>query len=211
MKEQTERISFLNLVQVTEKYWEEIDRVVSRVVKSGRYLLGEENERFEREYAAYIGTRFAVGCASGLDALTLIFRAYMEMGVMKRGDEVIVPANTFIATILAITENGLKPVLVEPKWDSLVIDDSCIEALITERTKAICIVHLYGRLAYTERIGEICKKQGLKLIEDNAQSHGCMTSDGLKTGSLGDAAGHSFYPVKNMGDRKSTRLNSSHL
>lgn len=199
MKEQTGRISFLNLVQVTEKYWEEIDRVVSRVVKSGRYLLGEENERFEREYAAYIGTRFAVGCASGLDALTLIFRAYMEMGVMKRGDEVIVPANTFIATILAITENGLKPVLVEPKWDSLVIDDSCIEAFITERTKAVCIVHLYGRLAYSDRIGDVCKKYGLRLIEDNAQSHGCMTADGRKTGSLGDAAGHSFYPGKNMG------------
>lgn len=199
MKEQPERISFLNLSLVTEKYGDEIDYAVSRVVNSGRYLLGEENKRFEAEYANYIGTRFSVGCASGLDALTLIFRAYIEIGVMKPGDEVIVPANTFIATILAITENGLKPVLAEPKMDSLVIDDTCIEALITERTKAICIVHLYGRLAYTERIGEICKKQGLKLIEDNAQSHGCMTSDGLKTGSLGDAAGHSFYPGKNMG------------
>lgn len=199
MTEQQGRISFLNLARVTEKYGAEIDLAVSRVVKSGRYLLGEENERFEAEFARYIGTRHAIGCASGLDALVLIFRAYMEMGVMKPGDEVIVPANTFIATILALTENGLKPVLAEPGMESLQIDDAQIEDLITERTRAICIVHLYGRLAYTERIGEICRINGLKLIEDNAQAHGCMTGDGCKTGSLGDAAAHSFYPGKNMG------------
>ncbi len=139
-----------------------------------------------------------IGCANGLDALIWIFRAYIELGVMKPGDEVIVPANTYIATILAITENGLKPVLVEPKPTTLEIDDDRIEEAITERTKAICIVHLYGRLAYTEKIGALCKKYNLKLIEDNAQAHGC-TYKGQKTGSIGDAAGHSFYPGKNLG------------
>ena len=122
----------------------------------------------------------------------------MEMGVMQRGDEVIVPANTYIASILAITECGLKPVLVEPSWETLQIDDTLIEQAITERTKAIMIVHLYGCCAYTDRIGEICREHHLKLIEDNAQAHGC-TFEGEKTGSLGDAAGHSFYPTKNLG------------
>ena len=158
-------------------------------------------------YAEYIGTKHCIGCANGLDALIWIFRAYVELGVMKPGDEVIVSANTYIATILAITENGLVPVLVEPRMDTLQIDDTIIEERITERTKAICIVHLYGRLAYTERIGELCKKYNLKLIEDNAQAHGCsapIANNQLpiaykKTGSLGNAAGHSFYPGKNLG------------
>ena len=121
------------------------------------------------------------------------------MGVMKPGDEVIVPANTYIATILAITENGLVPVLVEPSIDTLQIDDSLIEEAITPRTRAITIVHLYGRLAWTEKIAHLCKKHNLKLIEDNAQAHGCQAPDGRITGSLGDAAGHSFYPGKNLG------------
>ena len=140
-----------------------------------------------------------MGCANGLDALIRIFRAYIELGVMKPGDEVIVPANTYIATILAITENGLKPVLVEPRLDTLEIDDARIEEAITERTKAIAIVHLYGRNAYTEKIGELCRKYGLKLVEDNAQAHGCRVPDGRRTGSIGNAAGHSFYPGKNLG------------
>jgi dTDP-4-amino-4,6-dideoxygalactose transaminase len=134
-----------------------------------------------------------------LDALIWIFRAYIEMGAMQLGDEVIVPANTYIATILAITENGLKPVLCEPKPNTLEIDDDLIEGLITPKTKAIAIVHLYGRNAYTEKIGALCKKHNLKLIEDNAQAHGCMNTDGRITGSIGDAAGHSFYPGKNLG------------
>ena len=146
----------------------------------------------------YIGTKYAVGCANGLDALILIFKAYIELGVMKPGDEIIVPANTYIATILAITENGLVPILVEPNIDTLQIDDSLIEAKITKKTKAITIVHLYGQCAYTNKIGELCKKYNLKLIEDNAQAHGCMFY-GKKTGSIGDAAGHSFYPGKNLG------------
>ena len=168
------------------------------MIDSGWYLQGKENEAFEQHYAEYIGAPYCIGCANGLDALIWIFRAYIELGVMQAGDEVIVPANTYIATILAITENGLKPVLIEPRKETLEIDDSLIEAAITERTKAICIVHLYGRNAMTEKIAELCKKYGLKLVEDNAQAHGCRF-DGKRTGAIGDAAGHSFYPGKNLG------------
>lgn len=178
---------------------EEILEAVDSVVRSGWYLQGEQNARFEEEYSAFIGTPYTIGCANGLDALILIWRAYLEMGRLRPGDEVIVPSNTYIATILAISENGLKPVLVEPRPDTLEIDDSKIEDALTERTKAICIVHLYGRLAYTDRIARICKERGLLLVEDNAQAHGCRASDGRRTGSLGDAAGHSFYPGKNLG------------
>lgn len=191
-------IKFLDLQKVTAKYADEIHEAVNRVVDSGWYLQGKENEKFEADYSAYIGTKYTVGCANGLDALIWIFRAYVEMGVMKPGDEVIVPANTYIASILAISENGLIPVLVEPNIETYQIDDSKIEKAITERTKAILIVHLYGQCAYTDKIGELCKKYNLKLVEDNAQAHGCMFR-GRKTGSLGDAAGHSFYPGKNLG------------
>ena len=192
-------IPFLSLKDVTSLHADAINEAVSRVVNSGWYLQGEENARFEAHYADYIGSKYCVGCANGLDALIWIFRAYIELCVMKPGDEVIVPANTYIATILAISENGLKPILVEPRMDTLEIDDERIEEVITEKTKAITIVHLYGRNAYTERIGALCKKYGLKLIEDNAQAHGCRVPDGRRTGSVGDAAGHSFYPGKNLG------------
>lgn len=191
-------VKFLDLQAVTAKYADEIHRAVGRVVDSGWYLQGEENRRFEENYGRYIGTPHTVGCANGLDALVWIFRAYIEMGIMSPGDEIIVPANTYIASILAIVENGLVPVLVEPSPDTLQIDDSLIEAALTPRTKGIMIVHLYGRCAYTEKIGEICRRHGLKLVEDNAQAHGCMFK-GVKTGALGDAAGHSFYPGKNLG------------
>lgn len=191
-------IPFLSLQEITNKYKDEIHEAALRVIDSGWYLQGKENENFETNYAFYIGTKFAVGCANGLDALVWIFRAYIEMGVMKPGDEVIVPANTYIATILAITENNLVPVFVEPNINTLEIDDSLIEERITEKTKAICIVHLYGQCAYTDKIGELCKKYNLKLIEDNAQAHGCKFN-GVKTGAIGDAAGHSFYPGKNLG------------
>lgn len=177
---------------------EEIREAARRVIDSGWYLQGKENELFEQHYAEYIGTKYCIGCANGLDALIWIWRAYIELGVMQPGDEVIVPANTYIATILAITENGLKPVLIEPRRETLEIDDSLIEAAITPRTKAICIVHLYGRCAMTDKIAELCKKYNLKLVEDNAQAHGCHFN-GKRTGSLGDAAGHSFYPGKNLG------------
>ena len=192
-------IPFLSLKEVTALHGAEINEAVSRVVNGGWYLQGKENEIFEANYAKYIGTNYCIGCANGLDALIWIFRAYIEMGVMKPGDEVIVPANTYIATILSITENGLVPVLVEPKINTLEIDDDLIEDAITPKTKAICIVHLYGRNAYTEKIGGLCKKYNLKLVEDNAQAHGCKFTDGRRTGSIGDAAGHSFYPGKNLG------------
>lgn len=191
-------VKFLDLQAVTAKYADEIHRAVGRVVDSGWYLQGEENRRFEENYGRYIGTPHTVGCANGLDALIWIFRAYVEMGIMSPGDEIIVPANTYIASILAIVENGLVPVMVEPSPETLQIDDSLIETALTPRTKGIMIVHLYGRCAYTEKIGEICRRHGLKLVEDNAQAHGCMFN-GVKTGALGDAAGHSFYPGKNLG------------
>lgn len=192
------KIPFLSLKDMTDRYHDELHEAVARVVDSGWYLQGKENAVFEENYASYIGTEHCIGVANGLDALILILRAYIELGVMKPGDEVIVPANTYIATILAITENGLTPVLVEPNLESYQIDDTKIEQAITEKTKAIMIVHLYGKCAYTEKIGELCKKYNLKLIEDNAQAHGCQYQ-GKRTGSLGDAAGHSFYPGKNLG------------
>jgi dTDP-4-amino-4,6-dideoxygalactose transaminase len=199
IKRRMNMIPFLSLKDVTNLHGAEINEAVSRVVNSGWYLQGTENERFEENYSKFIGSRFTIGCANGLDALIWIFRAYIEMGVMAPGDEVIVPANTYIATILAITENGLKPVLVEPKLNTLEIDDDLIEAAISHKTKAIVIVHLYGRNAYTDKIGALCKKYNLKLVEDNAQAHGCKHLDGRVTGSIGDAAGHSFYPGKNLG------------
>ncbi|MCI7070638.1 DegT/DnrJ/EryC1/StrS family aminotransferase [Bacteroides pyogenes] len=193
------KVPFLSLQDVTALHSAEINEAVSRVVNGGWYLQGKENEKFEKNYSDFIGSKYTVGCANGLDALIWIFRAYVEMGVMKPGDEVIVPANTYIATVLAITENNLVPVLVEPKPNTLEIDDDLIEDAITDKTKAIAIVHLYGRCAYTDKIGELCKKYNLKLVEDCAQSHGCKHTDGRVTGSIGDAAGHSFYPGKNLG------------
>lgn len=192
------QVPFLSLKDITAKYADEIHEAALRVIDSGWYLQGKENEAFEQHYAEYIGTKYCIGCANGLDALIWIYRAYIELGIMQPGDEVIVPANTYIASILAITENGLKPVLVEPNPETLEIDDSKIEAAITPRTKSILIVHLYGRCAMTEKIADICKKHNLRLVEDNAQAHGCLWN-GKRTGSIGEAAGHSFYPGKNLG------------
>ena len=192
------QVPFLSLKDVTSMHGDEIREAARRVIDSGWYLQGKENEAFEQHYAEYIGSPYAIGCANGLDALIWIFRAYIELGVMQPGDEVILPANTYIATHLGITENGLVPVCVEPNPRTLEIDDTLIEAAITPRTKAICIVHLYGRCAMTDNIAELCKKYNLKLVEDNAQAHGC-TWHGKRTGSIGDAAGHSFYPGKNLG------------
>ena len=193
-------IKYLDLKRINGLYDAEIRKAVNDVLDSGWYLKGEATRRFEQHYAEYIGIRHCIGVANGLDALTLILRAYIEMGMMQEGDEVIVPANTYIASILAITENRLVPVLVEPSPATLQIDDTRVEQAITPRTRAVMIVHLYGRCAYTDRIGEICRQHDLKLIEDNAQAHGCLYKENLKkTGSLGDAAGHSFYPGKNLG------------
>lgn len=204
-------IKYLDLKRINGLYDAEIRKAVNDVLDSGWYLKGEATRRFEQHYAEYIGTRHCIGVANGLDALTLILRAYIEMGMMQEGDEVIVPANTYIASILAITENRLVPVLVEPSPATLQIDDTRVEQAITPRTRAVMIVHLYGRCAYTDRIGEICRQHDLKLIEDNAQAHGCwcdavlphrfaaLESQHVRTGSLGHAAGHSFYPGKNLG------------
>ena len=214
-------IKFLDLQRVTQLHADEIKEAVAQVIDSGWYIRGNYVSKFEEEYARYIGTKYCVGVGNGLDALTLIYRAYKEMGVMSEGDEVIVPANTFIASILAITQNKLKPVLVEPRMDTLEIDDERIEQAITPKTKSILLVHLYGRCAYTERIGELCAKYHLKLVEDNAQAQGCGFEVGgcasqmiSKTGSLSDAAGHSFYPGKNLGalgDAGAVTTNDSQL
>ena len=191
-------IEYLDMKRRTQLHEEETRNAVERVMASGWYLMGPELEAFEREYAQFISTNYCIGVGNGLDALTLIYRAYIEMGVMQPGDEVIVPANTYIASILAISENGLVPVLVEPRLDSLQIDDQIIEQYITSRTRSVMIVHLYGKCAYTQHIANICDKYGLKLVEDNAQAHGCRFGN-KRTGALGDAAGHSFYPTKNLG------------
>ena len=200
-------MKYLDLQAINKPYGHAADEVL----QSGWYLRGEATRRFEEHYAEYIGTNHCIGCGNGLDALTLIFRAYKELGVLRDGDEVIVPANTYIASILSITENRLIPVLVEPDINTLQIDDTLIERAITERTRAIMIVHLYGRCAYTDRIADICQRYHLKLIEDNAQAHGCVCdavhphrlatteSRHTRTGALGSAAAHSFYPTKNLG------------
>lgn len=191
-------VKFLDLQTITMQHGDEIKAAIDRVVESGWFLQGNENKRFEMDYAKYIGTEFCVTVANGLDALKLILRGYKEMGLMQDGDEIIVPANTYIATILAITDNNLVPVLVEPTWDHLEINIDAIEEHITSKTKGVMIVHLYGRIAYNDKLRRICEKYNLKLMEDCAQSHGCAWN-GVKTGSLGDAAAHSFYPGKNLG------------
>lgn len=191
-------IKFLDLKAVNEQYRPEIDAAIQRVLDSGWYLLGEEGEAFECEFADYCQADHCLGVANGLDALVLILMGYRELGLMSEGDEVIVPANTYIASILAISRAGLKPVLVEPDELTYNIDPTLIEAAITERTKAIMAVHLYGQCADMDPICRIAKKHGLKVIEDAAQAHGA-TYRGRKAGSLGDAAGFSFYPGKNLG------------
>lgn len=191
-------INYLSLQKITALHESEITTAVNQVLRSGWYLQGEHIALFEKNYAQYIGTKYCVTCGNGLDALCLIFRAYIELGLLKEGDEVIVPANTYIATILSITENHLTPILVEPDINTLEIDEKQIEQAITSRTRAIMLVHLYGRCAYTPFIGDICKRHNLLLLEDNAQAHGCHFGN-KRTGSLGNAAAHSFYPGKNLG------------
>ena len=191
-------INYLSLQKITALHESEITTAVNQVLRSGWYLQGEHIALFEKNYAQYIGTKYCVTCGNGLDALCLIFRAYIELGLLKEGDEVIVPANTYIATILSITENHLIPILVEPDINTLEIDEQLIEQAITPRTRAIMLVHLYGRCAYTDLIGDICKRHNLLLLEDNAQAHGCHFGNN-RTGSLGHAAAHSFYPGKNLG------------
>ena len=191
-------VKLLDLQAITMMYGEEYEAAAKRVIESGWFLQGKENQTFEKDYAQYIGTSHCVAVANGLDALKLILRGYKELGVMNDGDEIIVPANTYIATILAITDNRLVPVLVEPTWENLELDIDKVEAAITPKTKGVMTVHLYGRIAFNDKLKKICQTHGLKLMEDCAQSHGC-TWNGIKTGALGDAAAHSFYPGKNLG------------
>lgn len=191
-------IKFLDLKKINDQYQDELIEASNRVIRSGWYLLGEENDQFERNYAEYCGTKCALGVANGLDALRLIFNAYIELGVFKAGDEVIVPANTYIASVLAISDNGLVPVFVEPDLQTFNLDSDLIEEVITDRTRAILAVHLYGQVSINDEILAICSKYSLKLIEDGAQSHGAKWNDKI-SGGIGDAAGHSFYPGKNLG------------
>ena len=191
-------IKFLDLQKITEKNNDEIKDAINRVVDSGWYLLGNEVKQFEKNYSSFSGAKHCIGVANGLDALILILRGYIEMGIMHKGDEIIVPANTYIASIIAISQNGLVPVLVEPDLQTYNIDSTKIEAAITSKTKGLMIVHLYGQNSYNDQIKFICNKHNLKLIEDNAQSQGAIFN-GKKTGALGDAAGTSFYPGKNLG------------
>lgn len=191
-------VKLLDLKTITAMHGDEYKEAVSRVIDSGWFLQGNENKIFEDDYAKYVGTDHCITVANGLDALYLLMRGYKEMGLMQDGDEIIVPANTYIATIIAITRNNLIPVLIEPTWEHLEIDIDKIETAITQKTKGVMIVHLYGRIAYNDKLGEICRKHNLKLMEDCAQSHGCAWK-GVKTGALGDCAAHSFYPGKNLG------------
>lgn len=198
------RYTFLDLKKINEPYMDEINAAMHRVVMSGRYIGGEEVEMFERELAGMTGTPYAVGTGNGLDALRMIFRAYIEMGEMHPGDEVIVPANTYVASILAVTDNGLLPVFVEPSASTMNLDPQLVEDAITTRTRAIMTVHLYGRVSWNETLADIARRHNLKVVEDNAQAIGAMaTVDGLyggrHTGALGDAAAFSFYPTKNIG------------
>lgn len=210
-------ISFLDLKRLNNQYMDEIQEAINRVLKSGWYLLGEEAAGFEMEFASYCGSKYCVGVANGLDALRMIIRAYLEVGIMAVDDEIIVPANTYIASILAITDNGLKPVLIEPDADTYNINPFLIERSITTRTKGILLVHLYGQNAMHPEIQRIADKHGLKIIEDSAQSHGAEYNPSLfenslqsvvglngsqetkLSGNAGDASGFSFYPGKNLG------------
>jgi dTDP-4-amino-4,6-dideoxygalactose transaminase len=219
-------IKFLDIQKITVSYEPDLSAAVDRVIKRGWFLLGEEIQAFEKAYSAFIGSKYCIGVANGLDALRLIFRAYIELGQMKEGDEVIVPANTYIASILSITENRLKPILIEPDINTYNIDISLIEKHITSRTRAIMIVHLYGQACWSAELEKIARKFNLKIIEDNAQATGALIgrnsdlrvqnilsniqnsdassqsitqSNLFRTGALGHAAGHSFYPGKNLG------------
>jgi dTDP-4-amino-4,6-dideoxygalactose transaminase len=192
-------IKFLDLHKINQPYEAAFNEKMKAVMDKGWFILGDEVKSFEREYAAYCGTKHCIGVGNGLDALILILKSYIELGKMQPGDEVIVPANTYIASIIAIMQAGLTPVLVEPKAETFNIEPHLIQAKITSKTKAIMAVHLYGQLCDMEAIAVIAKENGLLLIEDAAQSHGAFLGDGRKAGNLGDAAGFSFYPGKNLG------------
>lgn len=187
-------IKFLDLHKINERFRPEIDAAIKRVLDSGWYILGKEDEKFESDFAAFCGVKHCIGCANGLDALNLIIKGYG----FGAGDEIIAPANTYIASILAITQNNCTPVLVEPDLKTYNINPDLIEEKITPKTRAIMVVHLYGQAVEMEKIQELAKKYNLKIIEDSAQAHGAIYK-GKRTGNLGDASGFSFYPGKNLG------------
>lgn len=191
-------IKFLDLQKINAQYADELKDTASKVIDSGWYLHGEETENFEQEFAQYCGVKNCLAVSNGLDALRLILQAYKEMGRLKAGDEVIVPSNTFIASVLAITDNDLVPKFVEPNIHSYNLDEDELERAITEKTKAVMLVHLYGQVALTEKIEQLCKQHNILIIEDAAQAHGAWFGK-RRVGTLGDAAGFSFYPGKNLG------------
>lgn len=208
------RYPFLDLRTVNEPLMSELKSAAMRVIESGRYVGGEECAAFEEELKAVAGTDYVVGVSNGLDALRLIFKAYIEMGLLKPGDEVLVPANTYIASVLAVTDAGLTPVFVDASVSTLNMDTSLIERNVTERTRAILTVHLYGRPCYDAAMLEAARRHNLLIIEDNAQAIGATADDGRPTGSLGDAAAFSFYPTKNigaLGDAGAVTTNDSRL
>ena len=191
-------IKFLDLQKINAQYADELKKVAAEIIDSGWYLLGERVKKFEDNLVVFQEGGYAIAVGNGLDALRLIFKAYIEMGIMKEGDEVIVPANTYIASVLAITDNSLVPILVEPDLNTYNLDIDLIESKITSKTKAIMVVHLYGRVCWSEQLYELSNKYDLKIIEDNAQAIGARWN-GIRTGNLGDASGFSFYPGKNLG------------
>ncbi len=191
-------IPFLSLKDISDSFQPQLNEALCRVANSGWYLLGAEVKEFEQSFAEYCGTKHCIGVANGLDALILLIRAYKELGFMQDGDEIIVPANTYIASILAISANNLVPVLVEPDEKRFTLDSANIQPHLTKRTKAVLVVHLYGQVADMDQINAIAQNNGLKVIEDSAQSHGAIYQ-GKRSGALGDASGFSFYPGKNLG------------
>lgn len=202
-----EKIKYLDLKAINDQYQPEIDEAIAQVLDSGWYLNGNALKQFEEAYAAFIGSEYCIGCGCGLDALKLILMGEIELGRLQKGDEILVPANTYYATILAITSVGLTPVLIDSRMDTLQIDERLIEQHITQKTKALMTVHLYGKLSVTPKILELCRKHQLLLFEDNAQAFACqmqvenseVSRKSIHTGNIGDAAAHSFYPGKNLG------------
>lgn len=202
-----EKIKYLDLKAINDQYQPEINEAIAQVLDSGWYLNGNALKQFEEAYAAFIGSEYCIGCGCGLDALKLILMGEIELGRLQKGDEILVPANTYYATILAITSVGLTPVLIDSRMDTLQIDERLIEQHITQKTKALMTVHLYGKLSVTPKILELCRKHQLLLFEDNAQAFACQmqvenseaSRKSIHTGNIGDAAAHSFYPGKNLG------------
>ena len=202
-----EKIKYLDLKAINDQYQPEINEAIAQVLDSGWYLNGNALKQFEEAYAAFIGSEYCIGCGCGLDALKLILMGEIELGRLQKGNEILVPANTYYATILAITSAGLTPVLIDSRMDTLQIDERLIEQHITQKTKALMTVHLYGKLSVTPKILELCRKHQLLLFEDNAQAFACQmqvenseaSRKSIHTGNIGDAAAHSFYPGKNLG------------